>query len=205
VVGGRRSRRDAEAAAARGEVCARMTAFDVALADGTVVQDTSTPSSRLPADWTSRRSRSWPSMLTGWWSRRRRGRRFAIPRRRTCSGRGSCPSLLPYCRSVWSAGVTSLVGSVTPGRADRNTMLSDSCCTTWCTKWLVLRMFPDRRTVWSTLDGTIHHDGPTADRRPARCHVPRPIDRVRRSPATAAEVGAALELALAETNYRAPP
>jgi hypothetical protein len=76
-----------------------------------------------------------------------------------------------------------------------------------------LTLFADRRTVWTTPDGTVHHDGITADRRPravtdvsaAEPAPAAPCRRPRTTPTTAAEVAANLELALAEISSRAPP
>jgi hypothetical protein len=67
-----------------------------------------------------------------------------------------------------------------------------------------LELHPDRRTIWGTPDGTVHHNGTTIDRRPQRpanCQRPQRHD----APTTAAEIAADLERALAAVADRAPP
>ena len=119
---------------------------------------------------------------------------------RTCA-HPQCTMPFDACRihhvTYWFHGGTSDLANLVPLCETHHHLVHEGGWT--------LRLFPDRRVVWSTPDGTIHHDGPTADRLPTRCHAPRPTEVVRCPPATAAEVGAALELALAENRYRAPP
>ena len=78
-----------------------------------------------------------------------------------------------------------------------------------------LELHPDRRTVWSTPDGTIHYDAITTDRRPhaetvtesdqPRPHTPR--RRARRSGRhpPSDTVHAELQLTLTDPTGRAPP
>ena len=76
-----------------------------------------------------------------------------------------------------------------------------------------LTLHPDRRSVWTTPDGTVAYDGITTDRRPrpstdgsdADPQPATPCRRQRRAPGTAAEVADDLLAALADISSRAPP
>jgi hypothetical protein len=65
-----------------------------------------------------------------------------------------------------------------------------------------LQLFADRRTIWTTPDGTVYHDGTTTDRRPSAASDQC---RRRRRPITAAEVAADVERALTDIASGAPP